>query len=101
MWAARSLYQNGFAHPLCTFCARTSLSASHSPHLAQSPRLVFGGAQTLWILDEPLNALDVAAVVLVRDRIAEHLDRGGVVVLTSHQDVELGGLRMRRLLLGG
>jgi len=64
-------------------------------------RLVFGAAQTLWILDEPLTALDVAAVALVRDRIAEHLDRGGLVVLTSHQDVELGGLRARRLLLGG
>jgi len=64
-------------------------------------RLVFGGAQTLWILDEPLTALDVGAVALVRDRIAEHLERGGVVVLTSHQDAELGGLRTRRLLLGG
>jgi len=63
-------------------------------------RLAFGEAQTLWILDEPLTALDVAAVELVRARIAEHLRRGGVVVLTSHQDVELGGLRMRRLLLG-
>ncbi len=64
-------------------------------------RLVFAGEQALWILDEPLTALDVAAVALVRDRIAGHLDRGGVVVLTSHQDAELGGLRTRRLLLGG
>jgi heme exporter protein A len=63
-------------------------------------RLAFGEAQTLWILDEPLTALDVSAVELVRARIAEHLGRGGVVVLTSHQDVELSGLRMRRLLLG-
>jgi heme exporter protein A len=63
--------------------------------------LAFAGAQTLWILDEPLTALDVAAVALVRDRLAEHLERGGVVVLTSHQDAELGGLRARRLLLGG
>ncbi len=63
-------------------------------------RLVFATAQTLWILDEPLTALDTAAVALVRERIAEHLDRGGVVVLTSHQDAALGGLRMRRLQLG-
>ena len=63
-------------------------------------RLALGEAQTLWILDEPLTALDVSAVELVRARIAEHLGRGGVVVLTSHQDVELSGLRMRRLLLG-
>jgi heme exporter protein A len=63
-------------------------------------RLVFAAAQTLWILDEPLAALDTTAVALVRERIAEHLDRGGVVVLTSHQDAALGGLRMRRLQLG-
>jgi heme exporter protein A len=63
-------------------------------------RLAFGEAQTLWILDEPLTALDVSAVGLVRSRIGEHLARGGVVVLTSHQDVELGGMRTRRLLLG-
>jgi heme exporter protein A len=63
-------------------------------------RLAFGEAQTLWILDEPLAALDVSAVELVRSRIGTHLAHGGVVVLTSHQDVELGGLRTRRLLLG-
>jgi len=64
-------------------------------------RLVFASTQTLWILDEPLTALDVGAVALVRECIAEHLERGGVVVLTSHQDAELGGLRTRRLQLGG
>jgi heme exporter protein A len=63
-------------------------------------RLEFGGQQALWILDEPLTALDTAAVALVRERIAQHLDCGGVVVLTSHQDVELSGPRTRRLLLG-
>jgi heme exporter protein A len=63
-------------------------------------RLAFAAAQTLWILDEPLTALDSDAVGLVRDRIGEHLGRGGVVVLTSHQDLELGELRMRRLPLG-
>jgi heme exporter protein A len=80
--------------------AARSLSQGQRRRVALA-RLVFGGAQTLWILDEPLTALDIDAVALVRDRIAEHLDRGGVVVLTSHQDAELGGLRTRRLPLGG
>jgi len=29
----------------------------------------------LWVLDEPLTALDVGAVALIQDLIAEHLKR--------------------------
>lgn len=63
-------------------------------------RLAFGAGQALWILDEPLTALDSDAVTLVRGCISEHLGRGGIVVLTSHQEVELSGLRVRKLRLG-
>jgi heme exporter protein A len=63
-------------------------------------RLELCGARALWVLDEPLTALDAQAVTLVRGRIAAHLGRGGVVVLTSHQEVNLSGLRVRRLALG-
>ncbi len=62
-------------------------------------RLAFARGRKLWILDEPLTALDSAAVDLVRSLIAEHLDAGGCVVLTSHQDVDFSGLRVRRLRL--
>jgi heme exporter protein A len=46
----------------------------------------------LWILDEPYSALDVASVTLVNGLIAEHLNGGGLAVLTSHQefDVRIG-----------
>lgn len=43
----------------------------------------------LWILDEPFTALDVAAVDLLQDMLAEHLSNGGMVVLTTHQAVSL------------
>lgn len=62
-------------------------------------RLALGGSKALWVLDEPFNALDAAAVQLVRAHLAAQLTRGGVVVLTSHQDVDLAGLRMQRLAL--
>lgn len=62
-------------------------------------RLAFGADQALWVLDEPLTALDAAAVELVREQIALHLAHGGVVVLTSHQDVDFAGLRVQRLQL--
>lgn len=49
----------------------------------------------LWILDEAFNALDVAAVALLGSLIGEHLQRGGMAVLTSHQPLPLpGGLEV-------
>lgn len=51
-------------------------------------RLLLADAR-LWILDEPLAALDVQAVVLVEDMLAAHLARGGMAVLTTHQPVNV------------
>ncbi len=48
----------------------------------------------LWILDEPFNALDVGAVHELQNLIAEQLDHGGLVVLTSHQEVRLPNLQV-------
>jgi heme exporter protein A len=63
-------------------------------------RLWFGAAQPLWVLDEPLTALDAHAVALVRSLLAAHLARGGLVLLTSHQEMGLAGLRVQRIRLG-
>jgi len=48
----------------------------------------------LWVLDEPFNALDVGAVSLLRGLITQHLDAGGLAVLTTHQliDFDTGSL---------
>ncbi|BAU58282.1 ABC transporter [Halorhodospira halochloris] len=42
----------------------------------------------LWILDEPLTALDKRAVAWLFERIADHLNRGGMVITTSHQSID-------------
>jgi heme exporter protein A len=42
-----------------------------------------------WILDEPFTALDAGAVEGFAALIADHLGRGGIAVLTSHQVVPL------------
>ena len=47
----------------------------------------------LWILDEPFNALDVHAVQALQGLITGHLEQGGLVVLTSHQEVSLPHMR--------
>ena len=49
---------------------------------------------SVWILDEPFNALDSSAVLVLQDLIAEHLSEGGLVVLTSHQDLAIPNLQV-------
>jgi heme exporter protein A len=48
--------------------------------------------RTLWVLDEPFNALDVAAGDWLAGLVRRHLARDGIVVLTSHQAIPLDGL---------
>jgi heme exporter protein A len=52
-------------------------------------RLAVAEAQPLWILDEPFAALDAAGIELVLALASEHLARGGMVVLTTHQDARV------------
>ena len=49
-------------------------------------RLALSGSAALWVLDEPFNALDDEACVWLQGLIGAQLGRGGVVVLTSHQE---------------
>ena len=51
--------------------------------LALSPKV------PLWILDEPFSALDVAAVSELESLLAAHIAAGGMVVLTTHQEVRV------------
>ena len=53
----------------------------------------------LWILDEPLTALDVGAVGLMQEIIGEHLSRKGMVIFTTHQALEVTDIETRRLSL--
>jgi heme exporter protein A len=43
----------------------------------------------LWVLDEPFTALDAAATSLLKQRIEDFANAGGMVVMTSHQDFTL------------
>ena len=45
----------------------------------------------LWVLDEPFVALDTAAVAWLAEIVGAHLGRGGMAVLTSHQEVGIAG----------
>lgn len=52
-------------------------------------RLALAETQPLWILDEPFAALDASAVERVRSLVGAHLARGGMVVLTTHQEARI------------
>ncbi len=54
----------------------------------------------LWLLDEPFVGLDAAAVELLQGVIRDHVAAGGMVVLTTHQEVALTSGRVKRLRLG-
>ncbi|MCB1757264.1 MAG: cytochrome c biogenesis heme-transporting ATPase CcmA [Gammaproteobacteria bacterium] len=43
----------------------------------------------LWILDEPQSALDKTGIAMFETFLSEHLDNGGMAVMTSHHDVDL------------
>ncbi len=53
----------------------------------------------LWILDEPLTALDVKGVDLVEAMILEHRELGGSVIFTTHHGMQLP-CEMKRVDLG-
>jgi len=44
----------------------------------------------LWVLDEPYVAMDDGGIQMLAQLIAEHLQAGGLAVVTSHQKVSVG-----------
>lgn len=46
---------------------------------------------SLWLLDEPLVALDSRSQQILMQMIQDYRARGGIVVLTSHQSLPLSG----------
>ncbi|MDH5480457.1 MAG: cytochrome c biogenesis heme-transporting ATPase CcmA [Nitrosomonas sp.] len=53
----------------------------------------------LWILDEPLAALDVSAVKLMQCLLEKHLEQGGMVVMTTHQEIDITAASIIQLQL--
>ena len=54
----------------------------------------------LWLLDEPFTALDRPAVDFLQTVIAGHIENGGMVMLTTHQEVALTAGEVRQMRLG-
>jgi len=56
-------------------------------------------ATTLWLLDEVLASLDQAAGALVGSIIGEHLNKGGIAIVATHQELQISAGSFQRLEL--
>lgn len=76
-----------------TPCYRLSAGQLRRVALA---RLAFSRAQ-LWVLDEPFTALDKSGVAQLEARLIAHAANGGLVLVTSHQDINIPNLQLLNL----
>jgi len=53
----------------------------------------------VWILDEPVTALDASGAALLGELVAGHLERGGLAVASTHAPLALPPARVRTLSL--
>jgi heme exporter protein A len=74
-----------------------TLSAGQKRRLAMA-RMVVTEAQ-VWIMDEPFTSLDKASMAMFQTMFEEHLQKGGVIVMTSHHDIEMPDSDVVRLNL--
>ncbi len=72
----------GFEHQLCR-----TLSAGQRRRVALARLLI--SPTKLWILDEPFTAIDKSGIGELEAIIADHATSDGLVILTSHHDVNL------------
>ena len=68
-----------------------SLSAGQHRRVALA-RLLTSTA-TIWYLDEPFTAIDKQGVTTLQALMRDHVDAGGCLLLSTHQDLALDGMR--------
>jgi heme exporter protein A len=56
--------------------------------------------RALWLLDEVLASLDHAAGILIESVISEHLSKGGMAIVATHQELHISTGSFQRLELG-
>ncbi|WP_023603877.1 cytochrome c biogenesis heme-transporting ATPase CcmA [Aliivibrio logei] len=54
----------------------------------------------LWVLDEPLTAIDKQGVKVLEQLFMDHAKQGGIVLLTTHQDLFTDSNELKKIRLG-
>ncbi len=55
---------------------------------------LFGQQAPIWLLDEPLNGLDTAAIAACTGVIEGHCRTGGIAIIASHQPIPVAGMQI-------
>ncbi len=76
----------GLRQRLSVACSRLSAGQQRRVSLAR----LFISNQKLWVLDEPLTALDVDFIHTLEHCLQHTLQTGGMAVLTTHRGIDLG-----------
>lgn len=76
-----------------------TLSAGQQRRVALA-RLYLPDTPPLWILDEPFTALDKKAVAQLEQHLAQHCEQGGMVIFTTHHELQLRPAGFIELELG-
>jgi heme exporter protein A len=74
------------------------LSAGQQRRVALA-RLWLCDKPALWVLDEPFTAIDKQGVKVLEQLMLRHGERGGMVILTTHQEMSLMQGRLKTLSL--
>jgi heme exporter protein A len=74
------------------------LSAGQKRRLALAKLFLI--PKVLWILDEPLTALDITTQTLFLSRLTTHLKNGGIGIVSSHHALALKNVTVQMLRLG-
>ncbi|MCK9619477.1 MAG: cytochrome c biogenesis heme-transporting ATPase CcmA [Methylobacter sp.] len=74
-----------------------TLSAGQKRRLSLARLLIT--ENVLWILDEPFTSLDRQGIALIESLMTEHCGNGGMIVLTSHHDIDLPDVDVQRINL--
>jgi heme exporter protein A len=75
-----------------------SLSAGQHRRVALA-RLWLSAAK-LWVLDEPFTAIDKAGVKMLQQKFQQHMEQGGIILITTHQDLSLQFETLKTVSLG-
>ena len=51
---------------------------------------IIAAPATIWMLDEPQTALDKATIKRLEQTMADHRANGGIIVLSTHLDIDIG-----------
>ena len=70
---------------LCGFEDLPSHTLSAGQHRRVNLARLFLSQTPLWLLDEPFTALDKEGIDEVQTLLASHIERGGAIIITSHQ----------------